>query len=306
MKALVLGGGSMKGAFQVGAVKAVLEDGFEPDMIYGVSVGALNATYLVNEAGKHDLEHGQINWPLVGRELMTFWIKHITQPQDVALLRSRVSLGFNTLMSRFDGLLDPSPLHNLIRRHTDAFILRNSPVKIKVGAVNITNGNIKFASPDDEYFMDYVRASSSLPMLMPAVPIGSRTDKYLDGGLRVVAPIHEAIRDGAREIILIACHASQLYTRENFNSRNLISLIERVKDVTVNQIVNNDIDWAEGYAERSVLRGDPIKLTIIRPEEPLQLDLQGFSSEDITRLILDGYRLGIDALKRARETASKP
>ena len=295
----------MKGAFQVGAVKAALEDGFEPDMIYGVSVGALNATYLVNEAGKHDLDRGQIDWPLVGHELMAFWIKNITQPQDVALLRSRVSLGFNTLMSRFDGLLDPTPLHMLIRHHTDAFVLRNSPIRIKVGAVNITTGDLVYASPDDEFFMDYVRASSSLPLLMPPIPIGSRTDKFLDGGLRVVAPIHQAIRDGAKEIILIACHAKQLYTRENFNSRNLISLIDRVKDVTVNQIVNNDIEWAEGYAERSVLRGDPIKLTIIRPEEPLLLDLQRFTSDDITRLILDGYRLGLNALKRAKETASK-
>ncbi len=293
----------MKGAFQVGAAKAVFEDGFAPDMIYGVSVGALNAVYLVNEAGKQDLDRGQIDWPVAGRNLMAFWIKHITQPQDVAILRSRVSLGFNTLMSRFDGLLDPSPLHNLIRQHTDAFVLRNSPVRIKVGAVNITHGDIVYASPDDEFFMDYVRASSSLPMLMPAVPIGSKTDKFLDGGLRVVAPIHEAIRDGAKEIVLIACHAKQLYTRENFNSRNLISLIERVKDVTVNQIVNNDIEWAESYAERSVLRGDPIKLTIIRPEEPLLLDLQGFSSEDITRLILEGYKLGLDALKRGKQAA---
>lgn len=305
MKALILGGGSMKGAFQVGAIKAVLEDGFEPEMIYGVSVGALNATYLVNTAGKHVIENGSINWPQVGHQLMSFWIKNITQPQDVAILRSRVTMGVSTLMSRFDGLLDPSPLHDLMHRHVDPFVLRNSPVRIKVGAVNITNGDLKFASPDEEFFMEYVRASSSLPMLMPAVPIGGRTEKFLDGGLRVVAPIHQAIQDGAREIVLIACHAKQLYHRENFNSRNLISLIERVKDITVNQIVNNDIEWAESYAERSVLRGEPIKLTVIRPEEPLLLDLQHFTSDDITRLILDGYRIGLDVLKITEQTTQR-
>ena len=192
-----------------------------------------------------------------------------------------------------------------MRRNVDQFTLRNSPVRIKVGAVNITTGELVFASPDDEYFMEYVRASSSLPMLMPAVPIGGLTEKFLDGGLRVVAPIHQAIQDGAREIVLIACHAKQLYNREDFNSRNLISLIERVKDITVNQIVNNDIEWAESYAERSVLRGDPIKLTVIRPEEPLLLDLQRFTSEDITRLILDGYRIGLDVLKIAEEATHK-
>jgi NTE family protein len=305
MKALVLGGGSLKGAFQVGAIKAVLEEGFTPEMIYGVSVGALNSTYLVNAAGKEFIEKNEIDWPRLGYQLMSMWIKNIRQPQDVALLRSRVSMGVNTLMSRYDGLLDPTPLHNLMRRNVDQFILRNSPVKIKVGAVNITTGELVFASPDDEYFMEYVRASSSLPMLMPAVPIGGLTEKFLDGGLRVVAPIHQAIQDGAREIVLIACHAKQLYNRENFNSRNLISLIERVKDITVNQIVNNDIEWAESYAERSVLRGDPIKLTVIRPEEPLLLDLQRFTSDDITRLILDGYRIGLDVLKIAEEATHK-
>lgn len=292
----------MKGAFQVGAAKAVLESGFTPEMIYGVSVGALNAAYLVNAAGKQEVEEKKaIDWPLVGRELMAFWIKNITQPQDVAMLRSRVSLGFNTLMSRFDGLLDPAPLHDLIRRSLDVFLLRKCSVKLKVGAVDIMHGNIVYAFPEDEFFLDFVRASSSLPMLMPPVTIGSADFQYLDGGLRVVAPIHEAIRDGAKEIVLIACHSRKLYARENFSSRNLISLIERVKDITVNQIVNNDIEWAESYAERSELRGEPIKLTIIRPKEPLILDLQKFNSEDITRLILDGYKIGIETLKRSKE-----
>ncbi|TDB61190.1 patatin-like phospholipase family protein [Arundinibacter roseus] len=305
MKALVLGGGSMKGAFQVGAVKAALEEGFEPEMIYGISVGALNATYLVNAAGKNAHEKVPLDWPAIGHQLMSFWIRNITHPHDVAHLRSRVSMGFNTLMSRFEGLLDPSPLHNLIRANVDPFLIRSSPVKIKVGAVNVTHGNIVFASPEEEFFMDYVRASSSLPMLMPAVPIGTKNDMFLDGGLRIVAPIHRAIMDGAKEIILVACHSKDLYTRENFSPQNLISLIERVKDVTVNQIVNNDIEWAENYAEHSALRGNPIKLTVIRPATPLLLDLQRFTSEDITRLILEGYQVGLETLRRAKVATEK-
>ncbi|GAB2802692.1 hypothetical protein GCM10027275_56180 [Rhabdobacter roseus] len=301
MKALVLGGGSMKGAFQVGAIQAVMEKGFEPDMIYGISVGALNAAFLTNEAGRQSIEEKKIDWPTTGRKLLEIWVKNITQPQNVALLRSRVSLGVYTLMSRFDGLLDPSPLHNLVRKQLEGFILRNSPVKIKVGAVNITSGEMVYASPDDEFFIDYVLASASLPMLMPPIAIGSKKDMFLDGGLREVAPIRKAIEDGATEIVLVACHSKQLYNRENFSPRSIISLVERVRDITVNQIVNSDIGWAESYAERSVLRGKPIKLTIIRPEAPLLLDLQHFSSEDISRLIVDGYRVALETLKRDEE-----
>jgi NTE family protein len=305
MKALVLGGGSIKGAFQVGAVQAVLESGFQPDMIYGISVGALNATFLVNEAGRQAIEEKEINWSSVGRHLLEFWVKSIAQPQDIALLRSRMALGVYTLMSRYDGLLDPSPLHNMIRKNVEGFILRNSPVKLKVGAVNITSGELIYASPQDDFFMEYVLASASLPMLMPAIAIGSVNDIFLDGGLREVAPVRQAIEDGATEIVVIACHSKKIYHPEGFRHRNLVSLFERVRDITVNQIVNNDIVWAESYAERSVLRGTNMKLTVVRPAEPLILNMQQFSDKDITRLIVEGYREGLETMKRAEEVVKK-
>lgn len=303
MKALVLGGGSMKGAFQVGVIQAVLENGFEPEMVYGISVGALNATFLANEAGKQMHEKNAVQWPVVSRKLLEFWIKNITQPQDISMLRSRVMLGMATLMSRFDGIVDPMPLHSMIRKHVNDQYLHNSPVKLKVGAVNIGSGEIKYASPDNPHFMSYVYASSSIPMLMPAVEIEQQL--YLDGGLREVAPIRQAIEDGATEIVLIACHSPLLYQPEDMNSRNLITLIERVRDITVNQIVNSNIVWAESFVDRSNLRGKPMKLTVIRPAAPLFLDLQHFTSEDISRLIVEGYRAGIEAVIAATEKVQK-
>ncbi len=296
MKALILGGGSMKGAFQVGAIQSVLEAGFEPDMIYGISVGALNSTFLVNEAEHQRKENGQIDWKLVGHRLLEFWIKNITHPQDISTLRSRVMLGVNTLMSRFDGLLDPLPLHNLIRKNVQDELLENSQIKIKVGAVNIESGEMKYVSPKDGHFLDYVRASSSIPMLMPAVEIDD--DFYVDGGLREVIPIRPALADGATEIVLIGCHSPHLYQPEGLNARNLITLIERIRDITVNEVANSNIIWAESFAERSNLRGTPMKLTVIRPTSPLVLDLQHFTSEDISRLIVEGYKMGVQVLKK--------
>jgi NTE family protein len=299
MKALVLGGGSMKGAFQVGVIQAVLESGFEPDMVYGISVGALNTTFLANETGRQKAESGQIDWSLAGRKLLEFWIKNITQPQDISTLRSRVMLGMNTLMSRFDGIVDPIPLHLLIRKHLHDDYLRDTPVKVKVGAVNIGTGEIKYVSTQDPHYIDFVYASSSIPMLMPAVEIEQQL--YLDGGLREVAPVREAIEDGATEIVLIGCHSPLLYQPEGINTQNLITLIERVRDITVNQIVNNNIQWAESYVDRSNLRGKPMKLTVIRPAAPLFLDLQHFTSEDISRLIIEGYRAGVESILKAEK-----
>ncbi|WP_025761807.1 patatin-like phospholipase family protein [Dyadobacter tibetensis] len=299
MKALVLGGGSMKGAFQVGAIQAVMEKGFEPDMIYGISVGALNTTFLINESGAQYAENSDINWKVAGRKLLEFWIHNITHPQDISTLRSRMLLGVNTLRSKFDGLLDPSPLQNLIRNHINLDYIHQSPVFCKVGAVNLESGAIKYVSKDEDTFMEFVNASSSIPMLMPTVEINN--EFYLDGGMREVAPVRQAIEDGATEIVLVACHSPHLYQPEGLNAQNLITLVERVRDITVNQIVNSNIQWAESFVDRSILRGKPMSLTVIRPSEPLILDLQHFTSEDISRLLVEGYKEALEIFKKLEQ-----
>lgn len=287
----------MKGAFQTGAVQAVLEAGFQPESVYGISVGSLNSLFLVHEANKQYAETGEINWTKVSRQLLEFWIKNITKPEDIAILRSRFMMGFNTLMSRFDGILDNSPLQNLLRRSIDLDTLRKGPIQLRVGAVDIINGDVVYVSQDDEHILDYVYASSALPFLMPAVQIGGDHRKaFLDGGLREVAPVRVAIEEGATDIVCVACHARKIFN-EQFNYRNLLTLVERVKDITVNQIVNNDLAWAERYVEREKLHGRHLDLTIIRPDEPLRLNLMKFNSDDIGHLIVQGYSAATTVLR---------
>jgi NTE family protein len=300
MRALVLGGGSMKGAFQVGVIQAVIENGFYPEMIYGISVGALNSTYLAHEASRQMQETGKIEWERVSRSLLEFWVKNITQPTNISTLRSRVSLGVNTIMSRFDGLLDTTPLHDLINRTIDMNRLVDAAVKLKIGAVNIESGEIKYVTPENPRFLDYVRASSAIPMLMPPIDIDGNL--FLDGGMRDVIPIRQAIEDGATEIVIIACHSPHLYQREGLNARNLITLIERIRDITINEVANSNIIWAESAVDRAVLRGKPMKLTVIRPPSPLVLDLQHFTSEDISRLIIEGYKIGMETIRKVETT----
>ena len=47
MKGLVLEGGGTKGAYQLGAYKALKELGVEFDGVVGTSIGALNAAFIV-------------------------------------------------------------------------------------------------------------------------------------------------------------------------------------------------------------------------------------------------------------------
>lgn len=303
-KALVLGGGSLKGAFQAGAAMALFESGFVPNHLYGISVGSLNATFMASEAARQQNATGAVNWPAVGRALIEFWIRNITRPEDVAVIRSRFRMGVSTLLSRFNGLLDNSPIQKIIRDNIDIEAIKTGPVTIKVGAVDIIGGDMRYADAHDPDFLDYLYASSSIPFLMPAVQIaGDHRRAFLDGGLREVAPLRVAIEDGAGEIACIACHSKKIYN-ENFNYRNLLNLMDRVKDITVNQLVNNDIAWAERYAEREHYYGRALPLTIIRPTEPLHLDLMKFTSDDIGRLIVMGYQAGVNYLHPKPDTGA--
>ena len=297
MRALVLGGGSLKGAWQVGVIHAILDTGFKPEMIYGISVGALNASFMVNEASKQFIGKGEINWDLVNKKLLKFWLENIKQPSDIGVLKSKFSLGIDTLLSRFDGLIDTNPLHDKLKKNLDMTILRRSPIYLKVGAVNINTGEMYYANPLEEHFLDFLRASSSLPFIMPAIQIGGdHREAYMDGGLREVVPLRKAIEDGATEIYCVATHPKNR-PLEHFNYRSFFSLIERIKDITVNQFENSDIEWAENYAKNYASIGSfnltrKIKITVIRPEEPLQLELTNFNTKDIKDIIKQGYEFG--------------
>lgn len=294
MKALVLGGGSLKGAWQVGAIQAALETGFKPDMIYGISAGALNSAFMVNEAGNQHIKNNQIDWDIVNKKLISFWIENITKPSDIGILKSKFTLGIDTILSRFDGLLDTNPLHNKLSSYLDLTTLRRSPIGLKVGAVNINTGEMHYADPLEQHFLDYLRASSSLPVVMPVIQIGGDHRKaYLDGGLREVVPLKKAIEDGATEIIAIATHPEKR-KMEDINYRSFLSLLDRIKDISVNQFENNDIEWARNHDENVMSIGGfslskKIKLKIIRPTEPLNIHLTKFDTNDIKTLIKQGY-----------------
>lgn len=303
MKALVLGGGSLKGAWQVGAIQAVFESGFRPDMIYGISAGALNSSFLVNKAGEAVIKNQPIEWITINKQLISFWIENITKPSDIGILKSRWLLGIDTILSRFDGLLDTNPLHEKVRGHLDINMLRRSPIYLKVGAVNINTGEMYYADPMEQYFFDYLRASSSLPVIMPVIQIGGDYRKaFLDGGLREVVPIKKAVEDGATEVVAIATHPKHR-EMDAINYRSFFSLLDRIKDISVNQFENNDINWAENYQHDVFsMSGYSIKkqlnLKILRPEQPLHIQLTNFSADDIKNLIKQGYEYAYTELNK--------
>jgi NTE family protein len=301
-KILVLAGGSVKGAFQAGVIKAVFEMGFVPDSIYGVSAGSMNAAFLVDHFGQQFLANETLNFNKAATDLADFWLENIFEPACLARRRGTYELGLSALRRNFEGLLDTTPLKEIVHNNIAVHHLRASPVKLRVGAVDIINGGIVYADPTFEHFLDYIMASSAIPILMPVVKIGDHNKMaFLDGGLRDVAPVRKAINDGADEIICIACHTRDMEAGY-FPYGNLLALVDRIMDIAVNESLNNDLDWAElhNMVEHEAISSDTsltdgkkkVKLTIIRPELPLSIDIQSFDKEDIERIIEIGYQRG--------------
>lgn len=307
-KILVLAGGSVKGAFQAGAVRAVFETGFRPDAIYGVSAGAMNATFLVHEFGRMHRQSGEIDYRLAAIRLAEFWQNYITTPASLARRRGTYELGMSALRRNFEGLLDTEPLRELLYSTIALRNLQESPIGLKVGAVDISDGRIVYAEPSFPHFHDYVMASSAIPILMPIVKIGGNEKlPFLDGGLRDVAPLRRAIRDGATELVCVACHTQEI-DNQPFEQGNLLALVDRAMDITVNENLNADLEWAEFLNECLPLDGTQttiaalkglrkMKLTVIRPKSPLSIDIQDFNADDINRLITIGYQRGREVLE---------
>ncbi len=280
---LVLAGGSVKGAFQAGVIKSLFEKGYQPDAIYGVSAGSLNAAYLVNQFGQQANAGLPISFPQAAQDLWDLWEHRITHPECLSKPFNIFQLGWTALTKKFKGLVDTSPLRDLLSDVLQDRNLHASPVGLKVGAVNIMEGAMHYVDPSFENFQDYLLASSAVPILMPVVKIeGEKRKSYLDGGLRDVAPLQKAIQDGATEVVVIACH-TEMIEGGDFDSGDLLALVDRVMDIAVNEILNADLKMSRSE----------VKLTIIRPLQPLSIDIQRFTKMDIRRMLETGYAQGM-------------
>jgi NTE family protein len=73
-----------------------------------------------------------------------------------------------------------------------------------------------------------------------------------------------------------------------------MALADRVMEIVVNEIVNNDIKRAEEVNKQLAAGNDlqgkkQVKITIIRPNQPIGLDLSKFSEKEILDTINSGY-----------------
>lgn len=306
--ALVLSGGNVKGAYQAGAIKALFnhtfDDGskFEPGGIFGVSVGAMNGGFLADRAGRAALAGNAPNWADIGNELEAFWRDNITSFGSIGKKRGALTLAFNIIGGKFDGLTTMNGAADLARANIKSENLKASKTFYACGVTNMATGSYFDASvgvfADD--ILDYVIASTREPVSMPLMWVGNQP--LADGGLRNIAPLSPAIDMGAKKMAVIAMKPDHLETVEAKKEfGNIMKLLKRTISTLTSEIMNNDLNQVRkinGQIDAEIAAGGQtltagkriIEFIEVRPEERLPINVTKFNTTDIDKLIRMGER----------------
>lgn len=183
--AFVLGGGGVRGAVQVGMVKALFEAEIQPELIVGTSIGAINGAALAAHPDLSVVDRLTEAWSSTIAEQIygAPWYRQLRQ-----LARSRLHL------------YDPAPLRELI----ESMMGENATFEDLKVPLAVTAACIERAAEhwfDSGPLVPAILASASVPGAMPPTKIGD--EHFLDGGLVNSIPLGEAVRRGATTVYVL-------------------------------------------------------------------------------------------------------
>lgn len=199
---LVLEGGGAKGAYQIGAWKALKEAGVQIRGVAGTSVGALNGALICMD----DLEQAEKLWKTIAYskvmdvddELMgRLFDKEKLKPE---LLRSTLKDIFRVLG---EGGADIAPLRKLIEENIDEERIRKSPTEFYSCTYSVTDRkemDVDMKAVPEGQMQDMLLASSYLPVFKNEKLHGKT---YMDGGVTNVLPVNTLLDRGYENLILI-------------------------------------------------------------------------------------------------------
>jgi NTE family protein len=170
--------------------------GLDFQMIRGVSVGALNASFLSQAPVLGD-SLSELKRKV--DELSSLWRDSIKGNYSVYAERG----GFLALAAGADSLYSLEPLRSLINSLIDFEAIRNSGRDFKVGTVSLVSGQYSDWGPTDAHFIEKVVASASIPVVFPYVDLKDKRDVLVDGGVRNISPLSSAFEAQPDEIYVL-------------------------------------------------------------------------------------------------------
>jgi NTE family protein len=309
--ALTLTGGGARGAYQAGVLERLGQavGGLEFGIVTGVSAGAINAAFIANYGG---------SFGDATRELSKLWgelsTEEVLRGAPLELARNVTRWGIQLLsggletLPRVRGLLDTAPLRGLLTRvlcdgDGELSGVRRNLEQGRLGALAVTTTSyatgqaITFAQHASNHppvgwqrpyrmgqsaviGVDHVMASAAIPLLFPAVKIGSTW--HGDGSVRQAAPLSPALRLGAERLLVISTVRDPYEHPRPDAVDDPYPSLARIVGVTLNSLLYGHTEFDAEQLRRisGLVRASPeaaatgfrpVELFLMRPSEDLGL-----------------------------------
>lgn len=195
---IALSGGGARGFAHLGILKALAEKGIKPDVISGVSAGAIAGAFI--SSGKSPEETLEI----------------IKKYRFFELSRLR----FPRL-----GLFTMDNLKSSLEKEIEYKRIEELPIPLMVGATDILEGKMKYFS--NGLLTEVILASSSIPVLFNPIKINGKL--YSDGGVLENQPI-KPLLDLCRKTIVVNISP----TKPIKEIKNIVQMTTRLFQLGVN------------------------------------------------------------------------
>jgi NTE family protein len=258
--AVVLAGAGARGAYEAGLVAELLPQlkDTRPRIFVGTSTGAINAVLLASLAhlSAEDARQQILDrWRVIDSTM-------VLGPAWISILKAAAQ--YVGALAGFDGpssLLDTGPLrHSLTQRALIDWDQVNDNIRaghvqaLAVVATECGSGRTKvfYQTNSDDVrpgakgnyqAIDYVRvdrltpeharASAAIPVIFPPVQLGSSKQKrfYIDGGVRLNAPLKPAIDFGAQGVLVVSTDSRRYGMSEATDGRRPPSMQDQVLQI---------------------------------------------------------------------------
>jgi NTE family protein len=286
MKALILSGGGARGAYEAGALRALLErERF--DIICGTSVGAINGTLVAQD----EVEKLERIWRSIasskvirlapGLDAVAKVVADLRELSEdplprrasvlVRLAQDYARIGPPSRFANLLGVLNSQPIVDLLAPNVRYASLKRSLI---VAVTNLTRGRPEafyyftganadehaklfaereaFSHPlSESNYLDAVRASSAIPGAFPPVGIADEACaacEYVDGGVAGNTPINQAIHAGADDVTVIYVDRPDLRP-PNWRIASIADVALISNDIMQQRTIDRDLRFAAAINE---------------------------------------------------------
>lgn len=218
----------MRGIFDAGVIDYLLDQNIEFDNVLGVSAGACHGCSFVCKQR--------------GRAYAT--ATDYLDEKDYCSLHSLRKTG-DLFGADFLYYKIPQELYPI-----DNQTFKSSGVKFQAVVTNCETGKPEYPVIEDMFQdIEYVRASSSLPLLANMVEIGGKL--YMDGGISDSIPLAQSIRQGNEKNVIVLTRPRGYRKKESRTAsaiglkyRKYPKMVEALKDRS--RVYNETLDLIEG------------------------------------------------------------